>query len=625
MHTERMFFMKKLLSVLLVLAMVVSCIAVVQMTSFAASEETIVDENFENFDASSKPGLYQNLWGETVTVVDEGGSHNKVMKFTSVQAWRAPSWNIGAKAQEIYNNRKNASDTVTLRISFDIKAVKAGSQFRATMREKNTGNTGVVGVVENVGTEWKTFSYIYEYTTDKSKYNNFTIDNLNNSNDGYFIDNLKIVAVTGAKETVNGNVENGSIGWSVFSQAGGATSVVEGGANNTAHAIKFKPAQATQWGNFSSVAFSVGATIINDAANGYAGKGANKYKMSFYAKAADASKGGAFNIYINSQCHMNKGAKVGELEVKENTYQYIGEYTMTGEWTKFEKEFEISASFLETLKDLYNAGKTNAYDLILRVCGNGKAFKEATFEYLIDEVTIEPVEDATPTPGDAATPTPGEDAAPTPTPKRATGVKVTFNDDVTFADPTAMFFNTNTNGGVTSAADIKNNQITKTFKIKNHGEETIGVVVRLQATVKKSDGNPTWAGNPDKNDMVEIEPGKVGTVTITVPVKDGKVTILEQEVPVEKLFARFDVTGEGGACELPKGTSFTIFCDEEVADTLTKSWVSNSDKLTRELSYESLDSNSSSNGDVLPVAFITIAVVAAAVLVVVTRKRKFNA
>ena len=125
--------------------------------------------------------------------------------------------------------------------------------------------------------------------------------------------------------------------------------------------------------------------------------------------------------------------------------------------------------------------------------------------------------------------------------------------------------------------------------------------------------------------MVEIEPGKVGTVTITVPVKDGKVTILEQEVPVEKLFARFDVTGEGGACELPKGTSFTIFCDEQVAETMTKSGVSNSDKLTRELSYELLDSNSSSNGDLLPVAFIAVAVVATAALVVVSRKRKYNA
>ena len=55
---------------------------------------------------------------------------------------------------------------------------------------------------------------------------------------------------------------------------------------------------------------------------------------------------------------------------------------------------------------------------------------------------------------------------------------------------------------------------------------------------------------------------------------------------------------------------------------MTKSWVSNSDKLTRELSYESLDSNSSSNGDLLPVAFIAVAVVATAALVVVSRKKR---
>lgn len=494
----------------------------------------------------------------------------------------------------------------------------------ATMRQDNTGNVSSMSSLETVGTEWESFSYSYEYTPEKSKFNIFTVDNLNNSAEGYSIDNLKIVAGIGPRETVNGNAENGTKGWDTFREIPGSTiEQVEGGANGTAHAIKFSVGNGNKW---ASIAFNMGPSIIKDEVNGYCGGGADTYKLTFWAKAAK-DKGGKFKVLLNSQFHKKdkdavKKALTDEQykeieDIASATYITCSAITMTDEWQKFEVEIPVSENYLKLMSKLYSFGKKDAYELILRLDGtvDGGAFTNSTFEYYVDEVTI--------VSASAATPTPGDEATPTPTPKKATGVKVTFNDDVTFADPTAMYFNTDTNGGVTSVADIKNNQITKTFKIKNHGEETIGVVVRLQARVKQSDGvTDTWAGNPDTNDMVEIEPGKVGTVTITVPVKDGKVTILEQEVPVEKLFARFDVTGEGGACELPKGTSFTIFCDEQVAETMTKSSVSNSDKLTRELSYELLDSNSSSNGDLLPVAFIAVAVVATAALVVVSRKKR---
>ena len=626
MHTERMFSMKKLLSVLLVLAMVVSCIAVVQMTTLAASEETLVNTDFE--DSNVKIDVFQCEANTDVTYVNDGAPHNGVIKFAPALNWRTPMWNLGSKLKAIAD--KNPGKVITVNISLDLKAVKDGSTIRAIIRNKAEQTTHWLTSVLTVNTSWKTvsgsFDFIAANFTDENDYN-FMFDYLTNNTDGFFMDNLKIVAGIGTRETVNGNAENGTMGWDTFREvSGSAIEQVEGGANGTAHAIKFSVGNGNKW---ASIAFNIGPAIIKDEANAYYGGGADTYKLTFWAKAAQG-KGGKFNVLLNSQFHRQDKDSVKksltdeqykEIEdIASGTYIICSAITMTDEWQKFEVEIPVSENYLKLMSKLYSFGKTDAYELILRLDGTleGGAFTGSTFDYYVDEVTI--------VSASAATPTPGEDAAPTPTPKRATGVKVTFNDDVTFADPTEMFFNTDTNGGVTSAADIKNNQITKTFKIKNHGEETIGVVVRLQATVKKSDGvTDTWAGNPDTNDIVEIEPGKVGTVTITVPVKDGKVTILEHEVPVEKLFARFDVTGEGGVCELPKGTSFTIFCDEQVADALTKSWISNSDKITRELSYESLDSNSSSNGDLLPVAFIAVAVVATAALVVVSRKRKFNA
>lgn len=232
--------------------------------------------------------------------------------------------------------------------------------------------------------------------------------------------------------------------------------------------------------------------------------------------------------------------------------------------------------------------------------------------------TGEPENPATETPV-PATPT----TAPTPTPvqKKVNGIKLTFNDNISFGDTTAQCLLSEK--GIVTTADIKDDEVTKKFSIKNNGSEPIEVVFRLQALVKESEEDTgMWVGNPDENTRVLIGPGETQELTYTCYVDEGKVEIKGHEVPVSELFARFDLTAAEGVCKLPKGTSITVFCNEETAKLFLETWMNNADKSTRELSYEVVKGNTVGSGDVLPVAFISIAVISAAALVIICRKKR---
>lgn len=223
----------------------------------------------------------------------------------------------------------------------------------------------------------------------------------------------------------------------------------------------------------------------------------------------------------------------------------------------------------------------------------------------------------TPTP---ATPTPaGEDNTPataTPVPKVVNGVKYTVKEDIESDQYICSDL------GVIDASDVKDGKLTKTLSIKNNGDTEITVLFMIQATVKDAKGSPTWAA-PDKgNGKVTIEPGKTEKVEFTCDSDGTKVTILEQDVTLDKLFFRFDVYGESGDAYLPAGTSFTVLCAADEAEKLIagKSY-SNKDSIARELSY-GVNGNAQHDGDILPVAFISLAVVSAVALVVVVKKKR---
>ena len=218
----------------------------------------------------------------------------------------------------------------------------------------------------------------------------------------------------------DGTLENSDAGWTYFAAAGkGTITRVDGGANNTAKAIQYVPGSGNQWG---ALAFDVGPAIINDADNRYAGSGAAKYKLTFYARLAEdaAVDSGEFHIFLNSQYHKNAGELAGIYG--GTAADYVSTYTnytsqkmitFTKQWQKFEIEMDVSEQYVSQMQMLYAKGVTNAYQLMIRFDGSEGIYTEAGNQnsgYLIDELSFEKMPDPTPTP----TPT-GTEPTPTPT------------------------------------------------------------------------------------------------------------------------------------------------------------------------------------------------------------------
>ncbi len=197
-----------------------------------------------------------------------------------------------------------------------------------------------------------------------------------------------------------------------------------------------------------------------------------------------------------------------------------------------------------------------------------------------------------------------------------TGVQFTAKDDI---DVLGTWFATNK--GVVTSADIKDDVITKTYKIKNTSKSTISVKFDLQATVKGDDGNDTWMA-PYANDYVEIAPGETAEVKYELDVDGGGIVeIYNQEVPISELFARFDFLDETGQSILEKGTSFIIYADADEIDLVRAIITYMPESWTIKAVY---DSASAGTGDMLPVALIGAFAIGFVALVVVSKKRKEN-
>ncbi len=297
----------------------------------------------------------------------------------------------------------------------------------------------------------------------------------------------------------------------------------------------------------------------------------------------------------------------------------FGVVSASNEWQQLKGSFKVTADDAAKISE-----SGDKYQFMFDNIGGDK--ENVRCVGYIDNITVsitvpgtgEPETPVTETPVPA---TPTTAPTPTPVPKKVNGIKLTFNENISFGDTTAQFLRSQK--GIVTTADIKDDEVTKKFSIKNNGSEPIEVVFRLQALIKESEEDTgKWAGNPDVNTRVLIGPGETQELTYTCSVDEGKVEINGHEVPVSELFARFDLTAAEGVCKLPKGTSITVLCNEETAKLFLDAWMTNADKSTRELSYEVVKGNTVGSGDVLPVAFISIAVISAAALVIICHKKR---
>ena len=600
--------MKKVLSILLAVAMIISCISIVSFAEDTAKGVEISGTG--EYGHMRTTGVGADVQKAVDAVVGGNGkgyitvyAHNTGDKNVGLNVFMQNDWSTISNISSV-STTMAPGESARFVIWFNVKDGKLLNGTAEQDMSKLTLRTDVLDFNSAQGAKFVIWSP--DISTDLFKKMDSTGRTVTE------VDAPTTLNISD-KKVVNGDAESGKTGWANFAAAGGSVEQVEGGANGTAHAMKFVPGSAN---NYASIAFNLGAAIVNDKDNSYVGGGAGKYKVTFYAKA-DTGKGGDFSFVLNSQYHSDAAALKKNLTAAQyeslgdlagNTYINVSPgFKMTDEWQKFEVEFEVSERILALVQKLYAMGFTNAYDLILRLDGAKGAYATKRFDYYVDEVTIEKLPDTTPGEDGEATPT------PTPEVKVPQGFKVTYNED------TKGPHYVNSQEGILSAADVSGGKVTKKFTVRNNGEEDIRVRLEFEVVHKKANGDPTWAG-PKAGEWIDIAPGEEATVEYSMDVNaDGKVTVNNSDnsadYDLSKFFIRFDLP-EGN---LAKGASYTVYCDEATAKMFVeKKAMSFGEQSTIEYVY----SKSASGGDLLPVAFIAIAVVATVALVVVSRKRK---
>ena len=386
-------------------------------------------------------------------------------------------------------------------------------------------------------------------------------------------------------KVVNGNAEDGTKGWGVFSQGAGEVAQVEGGANGTAHAIKFTPSGAKQ--QYESIAFDLGPAIIDDQANGYNGAGVGEYTLKFWAKG---EKAGKFEVLLNSQAHFGdvKKEPLSTIGAKVSSFLNTGVIIeLTTEWKQYEVTLKVTQDFMDVIKGLY-ANYPAAYQLILRLdgsdTGKGKAFAESTFAYFVDEVEL---------------------AVPQNQPEEPAKVQgVTAKVTKVEADK---------EGNVEAYVNLKGltgHLSGGKMKIRVHNTGTKALTFVLEARLE----DEVWT-TIGKSEEVTIAPGKVAEISLDCPAKKASPKDNKEYVPFG-LLAMKDVA---------VGNSFTMYGFD------TSAMESYKGALT--VVKGAVDVNFATTttpcptGDAAPAMMITAVAVACTMLglVVVAKKKKENA
>ena len=410
--------MKKILSVVLVLAMVISCLAMVHVLAEPAEEfygfklvgnasgyshsrvgegnftatdmvdgvvsDTITVYNPNDYTVSIA-FYYQNGWA---TMVNDQLVKD-FYKGVDILAHDKVTLTISAKYVDgkiPYGTSEEANDISKLTIRFDTNTIKEGDYI---VVQAESADDQIMKLAPDGGCIFKKEA-LTEYTCDFP-----------------------------AKTVVNGDVENGSTGWGVLKATNCGSFAVVADPDDADNKVAHFSNLSTIW---DSIAFDLGAAVINDPDHFYAGGGAGNYKLTFRARAVDG-KGGLFDVYLNSQNHLEASKIKTDILKDEDanvvrTFFNAGTIKMTDEWQEFEVEVKVEQSWLDTLKlirDIYcnDANKaTDTYNVALRLDGSLGAFaSNDSFGYYVDDVTIEKIV-ATPTPEATATP----EATPTPVP-----------------------------------------------------------------------------------------------------------------------------------------------------------------------------------------------------------------
>ena len=312
----------------------------------------------------------------------------------------------------------------------------------------------------------------------------------------------------------NGDAENGLENWGDFAAVkGGTVELVQPGADGTGNAVKF-----TATGKYQTVTFDMGPAIISAPEHGYNGGGAGVYTITFKAKADENETSGGFQNTLNSQAHAQKGSTFGSYVSTMNTYLASGTSVLTTEWQEYSFRINVTQDFLDNLKGIYEAGKTDAYKLVLRLDGASKAFKDSKyFSYYVDDVTIERDKDP--------------EGIQMTTTELYTGDHYMTGKTKAFADDPAF-----------------TGQKSITYTFYNTSDVNMNVSLSMQVTHKTSAGSNTWADVAKAATGVAAA-GKKVTLTYTFDVENGKVKVTNGGATalydLSQLFLRINVKTMG--------------------------------------------------------------------------------
>ena len=379
-------------------------------------------------------------------------------------------------------------------------------------------------------------------------------------------------------EVVNGDAENGTTGWGVFTA--GSIEQVEGGANGTAHAVKYIP-NANKWG---SIGFDLGPAIIQDEENGYKGAGVGEYTITFWAKTdSPAPKNTKFAFTLSSMEHQSAAPDAGRPVNSWLATKQIVE--LTDQWKQYEVKVTVTEDYLKTIKALYDAGSAKAYQLVLRLDGSesGNAYESGElFPYYVDEVTITAPNGGTDQPG-------GDEEA-----DEIQGVTVKVESADAGAGVYVKFDK--------FAGHLKDGKMT--VKIHNTGKSEIKLV--LEARLNDEKWTTVKAG-----ETVTIAPDKVATLTIDCPDKMTSPIDSKEYVP----FMLLKIEGAKA------GDQFTVYgFTRETMETQKPVSTITTGKASREYGTTT---KACPTGDMAPAAIIAIAAAACVMLgVVVAAKKK---
>ena len=501
--------MRKLLSFVLALAMIVSCLSMIHVSAKVEYTTTL-----ENADAESGSTNWTTMHGGTTTVVEEpGNASNHVAKFTPSGQYHSIGFDIteAINGPGVYN------------VSFRVKAEEGkGGDFKVFITSfKHSGNPvsyKQAAEAQTITDEWSTISVNIELNeaffegiqqlkdAGNSNADKFTIrfcgaDTVFKSGSyfSYYVDDVKVGIDDGVYEAIKlTNLKE--VAGDVFSKNESgvikADSVVEGAFKKTYTAYNPNDFDVNLMITYQTTHTPDGGSPtwagINDTPVCVPAGGTAEFKIDAPVVDGKIEVGG--KMYAISTFFFRIDMKAtGGKNIPTGTDMYV---------------------FGEPKDTLFNLTTGTNYSV----------------ELLAEGPEL-------PTPAPEATPT------PTPEPKPA-GIKFNVTQDIQNG---YGYWRTTTVGY--TAEDVKDGFIVESFDFYNPGTAAVDAIVEYQNG---------WSSFGYKTPFT-VEPGAKKTVTVKLPIIDGKV---DGDVALDALAFRVDFQPVKDDVKIPTGTSFIVAAEE---------------------------------------------------------------